>query len=64
VILGEFEMQREQFGSQEDAVISFLEYLERTWVGRRLGVRSIKPLFPIPTWNHHDSILTGRVLHG
>jgi hypothetical protein len=30
VILGEFEMHREQFGLEEDAVISFLDYVERT----------------------------------
>jgi hypothetical protein len=37
MILAEFEMQREQFGLQEDAVISFLEYVEQTWVGCRMG---------------------------
>jgi hypothetical protein len=60
VILGEFEMHREQFGLEEDAVISFLDYVERTWVGRRMGRSSYKSLFPIPSWNHHTSILTGR----
>jgi hypothetical protein len=47
MIFGEFKMHREQFGLKEDTVISFLDYVERTWVGRRMGRSSYKSLFPI-----------------
>jgi hypothetical protein len=62
VILDEFEKMRETLGSNEDTVISFLDYFERTWIGRALGRTRRKPLFPVSSWNHYESLLTGRRL--
>jgi hypothetical protein len=59
VILADFEDIREQLGTSEDSVHAYLEYVERTWIGRRLGRTTKKPLFPIAAWNHHNSLLTG-----
>jgi hypothetical protein len=63
VILMEFEDIREQLAANEDEILNYLEYVERTWVGRRLGGRTRKTaLFPIPSWNHHNTFLTGQSL--
>jgi hypothetical protein len=60
VILMEFEDIREQLAATEDEILNYLEYVERTWVGRRLGGRTRKTaLFLIPSWNHHNTFLTG-----
>jgi hypothetical protein len=37
----------------------YLEYVERTWVGRRLGRTRRAGLFPISSWNHYNTFLTG-----
>jgi hypothetical protein len=60
VIMVEYESIREQLGPQDDQVIAFLEYFERTWIGRRLGMTRRKALFPPSSWNHYTSILTGK----
>jgi hypothetical protein len=33
IIMVEYESIREQLGPQDDQVIAFLEYFERTWIG-------------------------------
>ncbi len=60
VILAEFEDVREQLEPNEDTVQSYLDYVERTWIGRRLGRATKKPMFPITSWNHYKSLLTGN----
>jgi hypothetical protein len=61
VILAEFEDIREELQANEDAIIAFLEYFEKTWVGRRLSRTRKRALFPVPAWNHHKSLLTGVI---
>ncbi len=60
VILVELDTIREELEANEDSLVAFFEYFDRTWVGRRLGVTMKKALFPVPSWNHHQTLLTGR----
>jgi hypothetical protein len=50
VILAEFEEIRVQLKPNEDNVHSYLEFVERTWIGCHLGQATKKPLFPITVW--------------
>jgi hypothetical protein len=59
VVLTEFEDIREQLRYDEDTVLMYLEFVERTWVGRRLGQTRKAGLFPISSWNHYNTFLTG-----
>lgn len=40
-----------------DAILGFLSYLERTYIGKKVG-RTTKPAkIPIASWNHYTTIL-------
>ncbi len=60
VILVEFEEICHELVDHEDQVLAFLDYVEKTWIGRRLGRTRKKPLFAIASWNHHNSVLSGK----
>ena len=45
---------------EPEAIFSFLQYFEKTYLGRKLGPSVKKARFPIETWNHFDSILQGE----
>jgi hypothetical protein len=63
VILTEYEDNlRQHLVADEENVDAFLEYFERTWIGRRLGHTRKKPLYPVSSWNHHNSLLTGTCI--
>jgi len=57
-IFGEYEKVKTQF-EEPSTVLRFLEYFERTYLGKSVGASFKKARFPIPSWNHHESILTG-----
>jgi hypothetical protein len=61
VIMEEFESIREEVEAHEDAIQGFFEYVDRTWIGRRIGLTRKRPLFPVPSWNHHATLLTGEL---
>ncbi len=60
VILVELDAVREQVEVQEDSVAGFFDYFERTWIDLRIGLTRKRPMFSVPTWNHHQTLLTGK----
>jgi hypothetical protein len=60
VIVTEMENIREQLEGHEESVDAFMDYVERTWLGRFIRGTRKRPLFPIPTWNHHVTLQQGK----
>ncbi len=56
VIMAEFEKVKEAF-EDPDKIMTFLVYMERCWVGRKVGLSIQKPRFPVSSWNLFHSAL-------
>jgi hypothetical protein len=61
VILEELEGIRQELEAHEDRIGGFFEYVDRTWIGRRIGITRKKPMFPPPSWNHHATLLACKL---
>jgi len=59
VIMVQYEKLKKVVVEDSEGIFGFLQYFERTYLGRKLGQSLKKARFPIPTWNHYDSILEG-----
>ncbi len=57
VILEEFEGIRQGVEAHEDWIAAFFEYIDRTWIGRGIGLRRKRPLSSTSSWNHNATLL-------
>ena len=60
VIMANFEKMRERNGFENpEAVLAFLTYMERCWLGRRIANSIKHAKFPIEIWNQFDTVIAG-----
>ena len=54
----------EGFDECAEPLTDFIAYIERTWLGKKVGRSGHRqvPLFPIDSWNKHNAVLNGEPL--
>ena len=66
VVLAFFDEHENDEGFDECAepLTDFIAYIERTWLGKKVGRSGHRqvPLFPIESWNKHNAVLNGEPL--